>query len=228
MVVTDITERLKVVRDRIAVAAANAGRDPATIRILAVSKRQSPAAIAALAEAGINDFAESYVQEAAAKLSAVKHVTWHFIGQVQSNKTRFIAESFDWVESVVRERIARRLDEQRPHHAPALNVCIQVRIDPRDSRPGVDPEDVPAMAATIAGCPRLCLRGLMGMPPAGRSAQETARSFRSLSSLFESIRKDHPSVDTLSMGMSGDLEIAIAEGATQLRIGTALFGLRSD
>jgi pyridoxal phosphate enzyme (YggS family) len=224
--VTHITDQLDTLNHRIAAAAAACGRDPADINILAVSKRQPVAAMREIAGAGVTDFGENYVQDAIDKMAEIRDARWHFIGQVQSNKTRTIAERFDWVETIVRKKIAVRLNEQRPFHAPALNVCLQVRLQDHDPRPGVEPSDVAAIAETVAALPRLRLRGLMGMPAPESTPDQAARAFGRLAHIYENLGDSGYELDTLSMGMSRDLEIAIEYGSTQVRVGTALFGSR--
>lgn len=221
--------RLGSVRARIAAAAAAAGRDPPDITLVAVSKTQPAAAIAALAELGQQDFGENYLQEALPKIAALqgRGLVWHFIGQLQSNKTRPVAERFDWVHTVDRIKLVERLAAQRPFHAPPLNVCVQVRIGDETTKGGADPAELPALlGAVAAAAPRLRLRGLMALPPLEDDPARQRRWFAELAALAAAARRDHPDLDTLSMGMSGDLEAAVAEGATMVRIGTALFGER--
>lgn len=220
--------RIAQVRSRIETAARRAGRNPADIRLLAVSKQQPAEAIAAMAAAGQKDFGESYLQEALPKLDALAalNLTWHFIGQLQGNKTRPVAERFAWVHTVDRARVADRLNEQRPHYAPRLNVCIQVQLVPESQKGGLAPEGVAALARHILALPRLQLRGLMCIPPAMKTAIEQQTLFGRLSDCAAGLRTQGIITDTLSMGMSDDLEAAIAAGSTQVRIGTALFGPR--
>lgn len=225
-----IQSNLEQVRGRIAAAAHQCGRDPASITLLAVSKTHSAEDIRAAAAGGCRCFGESYAQEAIAKMDAVRDLAleWHFIGPLQSNKTQLIAQHFDWVQSVEREKIARRLHEQRPAAMAPLNVCIQVNISGEASKSGVSPAQVPALAALIGELPRLRLRGLMAIPqraqPGDLAAQR--RPFRQLHELFEQLIAQGLALDTLSMGMSGDLEAAILEGATLVRVGSGLFGAR--
>jgi pyridoxal phosphate enzyme (YggS family) len=180
------------------------------------------------ATAGVTDFGENYLQEALAKLDRLADLPlrWHFIGAVQSNKTRMIAERFDWVHSVDRLRLAQRLSEQRPFHAPPLNVCIQVALTPEANKAGVEPSALPSLAGAIALLPRLSLRGLMCLPPPLEASVQRA-NFARLRGLLQELNAGGHKLDTLSMGMSGDFESAIAEGATLVRVGTALFGPRS-
>jgi len=225
---TSPAERLTAVRRRIERATREAGRDPHEVSLIAVSKQQSVEAVAALADLGQRDFGENYLQEGLAKIEALRdrRLTWHFIGQLQSNKTRPVAECFDWVHTVDRSKIAARLSEQRPFHAPPLCVCVQVKLGNEASKGGVSPADLPALLDTIAQLPRLRLRGLMAIPPAETDPSRQRHWFAELRGLLEAARHHHPDLDTLSMGMSADLEAAIAEGATHVRIGTALFGER--
>jgi len=222
------SERLTRVLARIEAAAGKAGRDPAGIRLVAVSKGQPVAAISSLAAAGQKDFGENYLQEALPKLEALRHLglTWHFIGQLQGNKTRLIAERFDWVHTVDRARIADRLSEQRPHYASPLNVCIQVQLVPEPRKGGVPPEAVAELARHILALPRLRLRGLMCIPPAADTALGRQALFSRLAGQADSLRQAGFDIDTLSMGMTDDFEAAIAAGSTVIRLGTALFGPR--
>lgn len=222
------SERLAAVRMRIAAAALRAGRPAEDITLIAVSKLQSAQAVAALADLGQRDFGENYLQEALQKIEQLRnrHLVWHFIGQLQGNKTRPVAEHFDWVHTIDRARIAARLDEQRPFHAPPLSVCVQVNVAGEASKGGVSPEELPGLLETIARLPRLRLRGLMALPPIEQDEARQRGWFAILRELFAVARATHPQMDTLSMGMSADLEAAILEGATHIRIGTALFGER--
>lgn len=221
-------ERLAAVRQRIQSAAQLAGRSTDSITLIAVSKQQTIAAITDLADLGQRDFGENYLQEALDKIDALRSraLTWHFIGQLQSNKTRPVAEHFDWVHTVDRLKIAARLSEQRPFHAPPLQVCVQVKLGEEDTKGGTLPEELPELLDAIAALPRLQVRGLMAIPPAETDPLRQRSWFAMLHRLFVAARARHPQLDTLSMGMSADLEAAIAEGATHIRIGTALFGER--
>jgi pyridoxal phosphate enzyme (YggS family) len=216
------------VRSRIRQAAEAAGRDPASITLVAVSKSKPAESIRAAATAGVTDFGENYLQEAIGKLDELRDLPlrWHFIGGLQSNKTRAVAERFDWVHSIDRLSIARRLAEQRPFHAPPLNLCIQVKLVPEPTKGGVSPEDLPELAAGTADLARVKLRGLMCVPPPQPDVAAERAVFSHLRQLLEGLNADGYGLDTLSMGMSGDFESAIAEGATHVRIGTALFGSR--
>lgn len=217
-----IVENVQGVRARIARAAQAARRDPAGVTLLAVSKTHAVDRIEQAHAAGQNAFGENYVQDAVPKIAALPHLEWHLIGAVQSNKTRLAAENFDWIQTVDREKIARRLSDQRPAHRPALNVLIQVNISGEASRSGVVPAEAAALAEAVAALPRMHLRGLMAVP---RPERDAALQFSDLQVLYERL-KPRFGFDTLSMGMSDDLEAAIAHGATMVRIGTAIFGRR--
>jgi PLP dependent protein len=216
------------VSERVRAAAEKVGRDPAAVRLLAVSKTHPVGVVRAAAGAGQLDFGENYLQEALDKIAATADLDlcWHFIGPLQSNKTRAVAERFDWVHSIDRLKIARRLSEQRPPNLPPLKVCLQVNISGEASKAGADPADVPALAAAIAALPRLELRGLMAIPAPAEDEAGRREPFARLAAIFATLGETLPGLDTLSMGMSADLEAAIAEGATLVRIGTALFGPR--
>ncbi|MEB3899660.1 YggS family pyridoxal phosphate-dependent enzyme [Pseudomonas putida] len=220
-----IADNLSALAARIDSAAQAAGRDPASVQLLAVSKTKPASAIREIHAAGVRDVGENYLQEALAKQVELDDLPliWHFIGPIQSNKTKAIAEHFDWVHSVDRLKIAQRLSEQRPEGLAPLNICLQVNVSGEDSKSGCPPADLPALAQAVAALPRLRLRGLMAIPEPtdDRAAQEAA--FASLRQLQEGLGLG---LDTLSMGMSHDLEAAIAQGATWVRIGTALFGAR--
>jgi pyridoxal phosphate enzyme (YggS family) len=205
-----------------------AGRDPAAVTLVAVTKAQTAESIRLAATAGVTDFGENYLQEASPKMDQLADLAlrWHFIGAIQSNKTRGIAERFDWVHSIDRLSIARRLSEQRPFHTPPLNLCIQVELVPEPNKGGVRPAEVGPLAAAAAELPRVRLRGLMCVPPSQPNALAARAVFARLRTLLEELNAGGHKLDTLSMGMSGDFEAAIAEGATLVRIGTALFGSR--
>ena len=205
-------------------------REVGNVGLLAVSKTKPAEMIAALAKQGQHDFGENYLQEAIEKITALQaqpetnHIVWHYIGHIQRNKTRDIAEHFDWVQTVERDIIAKRLHSQRPDNLPPLNVLVQVNIDKEDSKSGCLPEELPELIATIKDYERLQLRGLMIIP-----AQADTDAFARTKQLFEQIRQAYPELkawDTLSMGMSGDMEDAIANGSTMVRVGTAIFGSR--
>jgi hypothetical protein len=196
--------------------------------LVAVSKTHPAEMVRAAAAAGQRDFGENYVQEALAKIAALSDLplAWHFIGPIQSNKTRAIAESFHWVHSVDREKIAVRLSDARPAHLPPLNVCIEVNVSGEASKSGVAPEELAALAKHVSSLPRLALRGLMAIPEPTPDAELQRRRFRMLRELKDALVGEGLALDTLSMGMSADLETAIAEGATMVRVGTAIFGER--
>jgi pyridoxal phosphate enzyme (YggS family) len=223
-----LAANLAAVRQRIAAAAARAGRDPGAVTLIGVSKTQPAAAVAAAIDAGLRDFGENYVQEGVTKITSVPRdgVQWHFIGQLQSNKTRPVAEQFDWVHTVDRLKVAERLSAQRPFHGPPLQVCLQVQVEEEPQKGGVPPGELRALADAIAPLPRLRLRGLMCIPPAheDESAQRTA--FARLRELRDELNAAGHALDVLSMGMSADFEAAILEGATHVRVGTAIFGPR--
>ena len=212
-----------------ATAAASAGRNVDSVTLLAVSKGQAPELIRAAAAEGVSDVGESYLAEALAKLEELGDLplTWHFVGRLQANKTRQVAEHFAWVHGLDRLKIAERLAAQRPYHAPALNVCIQVNLADEATKGGVPAAEAPALAAAVAALPRLALRGLMCIPPEETDPLRQREWFARLRELQESLNTGSLSLDTLSMGMSGDFEAAIQEGATVVRIGTALFGPRA-
>jgi len=218
------------VNGRIARACEMAGRPVPSVTLLAVSKTQPPQAVRDAVAAGQSRFGENYVQEALDKMAALAELRprleWHLIGPLQANKTRAVAEQFDWVHSVDRLRIAERLSAQRPAGEPPLQVCLQVNISGEESKSGLAPADVPALARAVAALPRLRLRGLMAIPEPASDVEAQRRPHRALRDLLEALRRDGLELDTLSMGMTADLEAAVAEGATLVRIGTALFGAR--
>ena len=225
---TTIGERLLAVQARIQAAARAAGRDPAGVSLLAVSKTWPAAAVREAAAAGQRAFGENYVQEGVDKVEALRELglEWHFIGPLQSNKTRPVANAFDWVHGVDRLKIAERLSAQRDVHLPPLNVCIQVNVSGEESKSGVAPEEVAALAQAVAGLPGLRLRGLMCIPEPTEDAALLRARFAVLRRLRDELVAAGLAVDTLSMGMSHDIEPAIAEGATIVRVGTAIFGER--
>lgn len=220
--------RLAAVRARIAAAAVAAGRAPEEVTLIGVGKSQPATAIRAAAGEGLGDVGENYVQEALEKMQALADLplTWHFIGPLQSNKTRPVAERFQWVHSVDRLKVAQRLSGQRPHYAPPLQVCLQVRLGDEPTKSGVTPRELPALAAAVAELPRLTLRGLMCVPPVETDSARQRHWFAELRRLRDGLAGAGHRLDVLSMGMSGDFELAIAEGATHVRVGTALFGAR--
>ena len=224
-----IAERLRQVRARIAAAARDCGRNPADVRLLAVSKTFSAEDLRAAQAAGQDCFGESYLNEALAKIATLSTPApeWHFIGPLQSNKTRAIAEHFAWVHSIDRLKIAQRLSDQRPVTLPPLNVCIQVNISGEASKSGVHLDELPELARAVAGLPRLRLRGLMAIPAPSVDVTAQRAAFRRLREARDRLNETLGlALDTLSMGMSDDLEAAIAEGATLVRIGSAIFGAR--
>ena len=229
-VMSSIPENLLQVRSRIAQACTAAGRSPQDVSLLAVSKTCPAEAVRVAHGAGQRDFGENYVQEALAKIEALSDLRaalcWHLIGPLQSNKTRVVAEAFDWVHSVDRLKTAQRLSEQRPEGLPPLNICLQVNVSGEASKSGVAPAELPALARAVAALPRLRLRGLMSIPePAdGLAAQRAPHAV--LRQLADGLRAEGLALDTLSMGMSADLEAAIASGSTLVRVGTAIFGAR--
>lgn len=228
----NIVESLEEARNRLRTALTNAGRDPAATRLLAVSKTQPAASVRQAFEAGQREFGENYVQEALDKqvaLDDLDAIVWHFIGPLQSNKTRAVAEHFQWVHTLDRERIARRLAAQRPPALGPLDVCLQVNVSGEASKSGVAPTDLPALADVVVTLPQLRLRGLMTLPAPSDELATQRRPFAELRELLASLRQRHPQapLDTLSMGMSGDLEAAVLEGATWVRLGTAIFGQRA-
>jgi pyridoxal phosphate enzyme (YggS family) len=224
----NLPEALQRVRGRMAAASAACGRNVDSVTLLAVSKSQPAAMIAAAAHEGVRDFGENYLQEALTKIDELRtlSLTWHFIGHVQANKTRPIAEEFAWVHGVDRLRIAERLSAQRPYHAPPLNVCVQVNVAGERTKGGVSPGETPALLDAVATLPRLALRGLMCMLPEDADRDIQRRSFAALRQLLENANAAGARLDTLSMGMSSDFEAAICEGATIVRIGSAIFGPR--
>ncbi len=223
-----IADRLAQVRMRIRQAAATVARDPNSIQLLAVSKTRPVADLEAALAAGQRAFGESYLQDAMPKIAAIgERAEWHFIGPVQSNKTRQIASHFAWVHGVDRLKIAQRLNEQRPAELPPLNVCLQVNTSGEASKGGVSPAQTPELAAAVAQLPHLRLRGLMTIPAPATDEAQQRQPFARLRQLLEQLNATGFDLDTLSMGMSNDLEAAIAEGATLVRIGTAIFGTRA-
>lgn len=233
MIMSTIEEKLQAVRRAIAQAATEARRPPDSVTLLAVSKTFGADAVLAAAAAGQTAFGENYLQEALDKIAAVRlalpqpAIEWHFIGPIQSNKTRPIAEHFDWVHTVEREKIAARLSEQRPAGMADLNICLQVNISGEASKSGVSPGDLPALAHAVAQLPKLRLRGLMAIPEPQTDPALQRAAFAQLRALYEQLRADGLPLDTLSMGMSADLQPAVLEGATIVRVGSAIFGSRT-
>ncbi len=230
---SDIAQHLLQVQTRIAEAAALVGRSASEIQLLAVSKTKPLAAVLAAYQAGQRRFGESYAQEAVQKVQAlrdagVSDIEWHFIGPLQSNKTRPIAEHFDWVDSLDRLKIAERLNAQRPDDLPPLNICIQLNISGESQKSGTTEAQVLDLATRIHQFPRLKLRGLMAIAENTEDDAVLKQSFLRLQQLFGTLQQQFPSMDTLSMGMTHDLEVAVACGSSQVRIGTAIFGARDD
>jgi len=229
----NLPERVREVRERVRRAAEGAGRSAQSVTILAIGKAQPLGLLAAAADLGLRDFGESYFQEALGKIAALRgrDLVWHFVGRVQANKTRGIAEAFAWVHAIDRTEIAARLSAQRPADAPALNVCLAVNLAGETTKGGVTADALPALAKAVAALPRLALRGLMCIPPEETDPLRQRAWFAKLRALQEQLNAsgalpEGATLDTLSMGMSGDFEAAIAEGATIVRLGTALFGPR--
>jgi pyridoxal phosphate enzyme (YggS family) len=223
--------RLAAVRNRIAAAARAAGRNPDDITLIGVTKTQSAQVVGAAIEAGLEDIGENYLQEALPKLDVLQasrdRSVWHYIGHLQSNKSRPVAEQFDWVHTVDRLHLAERLSSQRAFHGPALNICLQVKLGDEATKSGVLPGDLPALAQAVSQLPRLRLRGLMCIPPESETAEAQRGYFAAVRQLKDSLTAAGLQLDTLSMGMSADLEAAIMEGATHVRVGTAIFGERT-
>lgn len=232
MIMSTIVQNMQAVHASIRSAVNAAGRNPAEVRLLAVSKTFPAEAVLEAVEAGQLAFGENYLQEALDKMAAVadalpeRQLEWHFIGPIQSNKTRPIAASFDWVHTVERLKIAQRLSEQRPETREPLNICLQVNISGEVSKSGVTPEELLELARAVARLPRLRLRGLMAIPEPETEVDKQRLAFRRLRVLGEALVADGIAIDTLSMGMSADLAAAIAEGATMVRVGSAIFGVR--
>ncbi|MGL5472234.1 MAG: YggS family pyridoxal phosphate-dependent enzyme [Shewanella sp.] len=227
---TTIADRLAVAQSRIAQAAQKYARLPHSIRLLAVSKTKPIADIIAAYDAGQRCFGENYVQEGVTKIESLKtthpDIEWHFIGPLQSNKTTLVAQHFDWMHTLSREKIAQRLNEQRPANLAPLNVCIQINISDEDTKSGIDAQQMLPLANSISQLPQLRLRGLMAIPSATDDIEQQTRELSELKHLFDTLKQHYPDVDTLSMGMSNDLDIAIACGSTMVRIGSAIFGER--
>lgn len=225
-----ILQQLHQVQDRITAAATAHQRSPDSVQLLAVSKTKAIPAILAAYQAGQRQFGENYVQEALDKIIALRDdcsdISWHLIGPLQSNKTRAVAEHFDWVQSVDRLKIAQRLNEQRPADLTPLNICLQVNISQEANKSGVLPEQVAALAEQVSQLPNLRLRGLMAIPEATDNVAHLTAQLVELKQLFDRMAEKHSTMDTLSMGMSNDLELAIGCGSTLVRVGTAIFGAR--
>ena len=226
--VTQIAKNISVTAQMIRSLEAKYSRPESSVKLLAVSKRHSAASIRQAAKTGITDFGENFVQEAEGKIAALVdlQLNWHFIGPIQSNKTRRIAENFDWVQSLDRKKLAHRLNEQRSIKKTALNVCVQVNLSQESSKSGISLESAETLGKLVNDLPNLCLRGLMAIPAPEENLDRQRKSFAELALEFYRMRELFPTMDTLSMGMSKDFEAAIAEGSTMVRIGTALFGPR--
>ena len=224
-----VTENLRKIRDLLAISAVEAERDPETVKLLAVTKKQPLDKILAAASLGQRDFGENTVQEGLDKIRATAEsgLTWHFIGHLQTNKTRAVAENFDWVHSIDKLKVAKRLSQQRPAALPSLNVCLQVNIDKEPGKSGVSIDEMPELAAACMELPQIRLRGLMCLPRIRLEFEDQRRPFARLRQLAGTLRDMGIDTDTLSMGMSADFRAAIFEGATIVRIGTALFGERT-
>jgi pyridoxal phosphate enzyme (YggS family) len=223
------SDSASAVLTRVADAARAAGRSVDSVTLLAVSKGQSAAAIDSAASAGVEHFGENFLQESLPKIAGLegRELTWHFIGRLQANKTRPVAEHFAWVHGVDRLKIAERLSEQRPFHAPPLNVCLQLHVGGEDSKGGVDATEIASLARSVKTLPRVRLRGLMAMPPAESEVERQRAWFRETRQVFDYLNEHGLGLDTLSMGTSADFEAAITEGATIVRVGTAIFGPRT-
>ncbi|WP_090317691.1 YggS family pyridoxal phosphate-dependent enzyme [Duganella sp. CF517] len=226
-----IPQNLQAITATIVAAAQESGRAPDTVQLLAVSKTFGPEAVLEAVRAGQRAFGENYLQEALDKIAALsaqpEPLEWHFIGPIQSNKTRPIAEHFDWVHTVEREKVAQRLSEQRPAGMAPLQICLQVNISGEASKSGVAPEEVAALAHKVAALPNLTLRGLMAIPEPAVDFDRQRAAFARLRTLYQQLRADGLALDTLSMGMSADMRAAIFEGATIVRVGSAIFGART-
>lgn len=225
----NIAQRLAGVRESLHVAEQKYGRPADSVTLLVVSKTRAPEEIRAAASCGQQDFGENYLQEAVEKIAELEDLglRWHFIGPVQSNKTRPLAEQFDWLHSLDRLKIARRLNESRPEDLPPLNVCIQVNISGEESKSGIAPPALPKLAEAVSVLPRLKLRGLMALPPPSTEFEAQRRPFRALRACLERLNRNGYALDTLSMGTTADLEAAVAEGSTIVRIGAGVFGPRT-
>ena len=222
------SEGVKRLQSRIAQACIAASRNVDSVTLLAVSKGQSGAAISGAASAGVENFGENFLQESLPKIESLagRELTWHFIGRLQANKTRPVAENFAWVHAVDRLKIAERLSAQRPVHLPPLNLCLQLHVGGEASKGGIEAAEIAPLAAAVRELPRIRLRGLMCMPPAEESIPRQRQWFRETRQVFDYLNERGLGLDTLSMGTSMDFEAAIAEGATMIRVGTAIFGPR--
>jgi PLP dependent protein len=234
IIMTIISQQLGAVRERLQAACVAAGRSPDSVALLAVTKTHGPDAVAHAVAAGQRAFGENYVQEGVDKIRALRAshpgvaLEWHCIGPLQTNKTRLVAEHFDWVHTIDRLKIAQRLSEQRPAHLPPLQVCVQVNVDGGGNKSGVSPADLPALAQAVAALPGLRLRGVMAIPEPAATFEAQKALFMSVKSTFDALSGVSPGWDTLSMGMSADLEAAVAAGSTLVRVGSAIFGARES
>ena len=225
---TGVARHIATVREEISRLELEHGREPGSVQLLAVSKTKPTTLIREAAATNQLDFGENYADEGVEKSLELHELglIWHYIGHIQSNKTKLIASHYDWVQGVDRLKIAKRLNEHRGTELPPLNICIQLKIDAEESKSGCTPEELEELAACIADAPHLTLRGLMAIPAPRTDTASQREVFRELHNWYQKLRADHSTVDTLSMGMSGDMPAAIAEGATMVRIGTAVFGAR--
>jgi hypothetical protein len=226
---TNIKQNIAEVRHRICLEAEKNSRKPTEIILLAVSKTRPAEQIRAAYQTGQRFFGENYLQEALEKIAQLQDIAieWHFIGPIQSNKTRYISENFHWAQTIDRLKIAQRLNEQRPSNLPMLNVCIQVNISGEENKSGVNPSQLIELAKKVTTLPRLSLRGLMAIPEATDDKQLQRQRFAQLRELYLQVQAVAPTIDTISMGMSGDMEQAISEGSTMVRIGSDIFGTRT-
>jgi len=226
--VIGVTKNLSIISELLAIAAIEANREPETVKLLAVSKKQALDKIVDAANAGQRDFGENFVQEGLEKIEQTRDMglIWHFIGHLQTNKTRVVAENFDWVHTIDSAKMARRLNAQRPDMLGALNICLQIKVDDEPAKSGIDAGELPELAAICSELPKLNLRGLMCLPTARSGILEQRVPFATLRELANDLKSGGIETNTLSMGMSGDFRAAIIEGATMVRIGTALFGER--
>ena len=231
MIMSPISQNLQAITTKIVAAEQEAGRAPGSVQLLAVSKTFGADAVLEAIAGGQRAFGENYLQEAVDKITALRGqqppLEWHFIGPIQSNKTRPIAEHFDWVHTVEREKIAQRLSEQRPDGMAPLQICLQVNISGEASKSGVAPQELAALAHKVAAMPNLTLRGLMAIPEPAEAFEQQRAAFAQLRTLYEGLRGEGLALDTLSMGMSADLRAAVFEGATIVRVGSAIFGART-
>jgi len=230
MTTSTLASNFRATKEKISLFEQRYHRQTGDICLIAVSKTRTVEEIRTLAALGQIHFGENYVQESVDKITKITDIPliWHFIGPIQKNKTKLIAQHFNWVQSIDREVIATRLNDQRPDTLPNLNVCIQINIDSEDSKSGIPPDKTLALASVIEQLPKLTLRGLMAIPSATNDVHQQTSTFKKMSLLLEKLKQNHADIDTLSMGMSNDFETAIANGSTMVRIGTALFGPRDN